>query len=286
MGKFWRSEAILECDLVEKSNPQENQPWRDAYKEFRQAASRLFADWIASFHSAARLGGFEVRSGYFPGANPFEYYASYKIKDDSEYYATRPFHVRFKLALPPSGDTHADYRNLVPRFGHVRFEDMYFESYADQSLGVVDWCKTFQRHKITGRYASSPLKPEQNWKELYIANRKMQESKLAVLWYTGEEGNEFIGLEASPLSPEAEAYGDYIQLPHGHYKIWDQYNTVGPQAEYVHFPRARILYKTSIHAFVVIGDKRIVGSKKVRAQLRERYHLPQPVIFKTDWHYQ
>lgn len=111
------------------------------------------------------------------------------------------------------------------------------------------------------------------------------ESKLAVFWYTGKAGNEFIGPEASLLSPEMETYGDYMQLPHDHFEIWDQYNTVGPHAEYDYYPRGRILFKVTIHKFVVIGDKRIVDDETVRHQLKEHYHLPQTTIFKTDEHY-
>lgn len=161
MGKFWQSEATLECDFVEKPDADESQPWRDAYDEFFHNAQNTFWEWVANFHSAALAGGFEVGNGHSPAASPFEHYASYKLKDDSECYATRPFYVHFKLVLHPGSVEREDFKRLTIRLRQIRFESLCFANYAEQLTGVANWCSSIQRHKVTGRRGSSSWSAEQ-----------------------------------------------------------------------------------------------------------------------------
>ena len=107
--------------------------------------------------------------------------------------------------------------------------------------------------------------------------------KLVVFWYTGST---FVGPSAALNDPRVETYGNFMQLPDDHFEIWDQYNTVGPDAEYNFWPRGRILFKVTIHKFVVIGDKRIIENETVRQKLLDHYNLPPTTIFETDEHYQ
>ncbi len=179
MGKSWRSEANLECDLVEDPHADESQPRWEAHDRFLKVAQAYFWDWIVNFYNAALTGGFEVKSERDTLVNPFEHYASFKLKDGSEYYATRPFHVHFKLVVHPSSVDKEDLKNLKLCFKTIRFEGMEFSGegdligYIKQLLGVAAWCKSIQRHKITGRRASSPWEPKPNWhKHLQASSNK------------------------------------------------------------------------------------------------------------------
>ncbi len=115
-----------------------------------------------------------------------------------------------------------------------------------------------------------------------VANTR--EGKLAVFWYTGEPGNEFIGPAATLRDPAvAESReGRCLELPYAHAEIWDQYNEMGPHVGYRTYPRGRIVFKVMIHKFVVQADGRIVEDAEVRQKLLEHYQLPPTTIFEVD----
>lgn len=151
MGKFWLSEACIECSVTERPDWDDGMPWQEAYDRYLHDALGLFDGVIADFKNAALAGGFEVHSDSRQFVTPFEHYTSFQLEEDSEYYVTRPFHVKFKLVLNPAHVDNNDFKRLMPVVKQVSFENRHFADCSAMAAGVEEWCKSILRHKTTGK---------------------------------------------------------------------------------------------------------------------------------------
>jgi hypothetical protein len=98
---------------------------------------------------------------------------------------------------------------------------------------------------------------------------------------------------------EAEAYGDCITHPRGHYECWQEWQALGgtrlvakgypakiAQTEYDEWPRGRVVYETPANRFVLYADRQLQRPEIVAA-LKTIFGLATAdVIVKSDLHYQ
>ena len=108
---------------------------------------------------------------------------------------------------------------------------------------------------------------------------------LSVFWYIN---GEFYGVDDTLRGEYVGNFGDFLQLNVDHFQIWEDIRRDAKLPEYVEYdeyPRARIMFNTKIHKFVVIGTESLTLDKSMQDKIRQHYGLPITTIFETDEHY-
>ncbi|WP_271594350.1 hypothetical protein [Bradyrhizobium sp. CCBAU 65884] len=104
-------------------------------------------------------------------------------------------------------------------------------------------------------------------------------------------------IDSTSLS-EAEAYGDFLTHPRGHYEVWSQWQQrrAAPLAgqsilqaityhEYEDFPRGRIVHEIKTGRFIIYADRRLQQAP-VMASIAEKFGLtPGTYSVRSDAHY-
>lgn len=121
--------------------------------------------------------------------------------------------------------------------------------------------------------------------------------KVGIFWYVPDNGKQ--SLVADQLSvADAEAYGDCLTYPRGHYEIWEEWQKLGasqlvrrglPAAiaghEYEEFPRGRVVYHRGQKHFIIYADRRLI-EPNITAYIAEKFGLEkEPWSVKPDDHY-
>lgn len=105
---------------------------------------------------------------------------------------------------------------------------------------------------------------------------------LAVWWKFGDS---FIGAVEPLDGPDVVQYGNTLQLAFDHFQIWDEFNPLGFGAEYDELPRGRVMFRTDIHKFVVIGPRMLMEDDAFRSKVLMFFGLPATTVFEWDEHY-
>lgn len=95
---------------------------------------------------------------------------------------------------------------------------------------------------------------------------------------------------------DAELYGDMLTSPHGHYDVWNEWQSKGhPDAslraviaasEYEEWPRGRIVFDTKSERFTLYADMQILKRPPLLSDIRELFKLPKRrTEAKPDSHY-
>ena len=86
-----------------------------------------------------------------------------------------------------------------------------------------------------------------------------------------------------------EKYGDFINIPDGHYENWEQLRKASgtlPE-DYTSYPRGRIVYRIKDQKFLVYLNKKHIKDIKIKKRIIKEFRLPADrVEFKHDRHYE
>ncbi|GJE41589.1 hypothetical protein [Methylobacterium soli] len=120
---------------------------------------------------------------------------------------------------------------------------------------------------------------------------------VGIFWGVPEGGRMVLVTDRTPLA-EAEAYGDCLTHPHGHYEVWEAWRRLGattlrrrglPPAiagnEYEAFPRGRVVYMRGPALFTLYADRRLQKPETI-AELVLRFGLAaECYAVRSDAHY-
>jgi len=75
---------------------------------------------------------------------------------------------------------------------------------------------------------------------------------------------------------EGEKYGDFINIPDGHYETWEQLRkTSGKLPEdYTAYPRGRIVYRITDQKFLVYLNRKHIKDTKIKKRIISKFRLP------------
>ena len=111
------------------------------------------------------------------------------------------------------------------------------------------------------------------------------------------EKNLVLLADKTPIE-HAEAYGENVTHPIGHYEFWDGLRRLGARAlvehglpekiswsEYEDFPRGRVIYSLNSKHFVIFADKRLQKRNFIE-QLVAAFEIPnEKYVVRSDPHY-
>ena len=111
------------------------------------------------------------------------------------------------------------------------------------------------------------------------------QNMLSLFWYI--DGN-FYGVDDYLKGDSVDQFGDFLQIDNDHFSIWPKIRfqaALSRNTEYDEYPRARIMFNTKLHKFVVIGTASLTLDPEMQNKIIEHYGLPMSTIFETDEHY-
>lgn len=109
------------------------------------------------------------------------------------------------------------------------------------------------------------------------------EARLGVFWLVDGK----LLIESAPLS-ECEQYGDQLNYPGSHIRVWErwqEYGKVPAETEYEEYARGRAMYSPSTNTFTLLADRCILKRKELIAAIKNELHLPKQTSLGTDPHY-
>ena len=80
----------------------------------------------------------------------------------------------------------------------------------------------------------------------------------------------------------AESYGDFLNYPYSHHKIWQKYYEFKYHVDFDYYPRGRVIDRKSDNTFLIYYDKCM---KSVVKSITQRYEC-QTAELHYDEHYQ
>jgi hypothetical protein len=86
-----------------------------------------------------------------------------------------------------------------------------------------------------------------------------------------------------------EKYGDFINIPDGHYETWEQLRNASKKLpeDYTSYPRGRIVYRINDKKFLVYMNRKHLKSEQIKKRIIEEFRLPaNHVEFIHDRHYE
>jgi len=109
------------------------------------------------------------------------------------------------------------------------------------------------------------------------------EPRLGIFWLV----NGKLLIDSAALS-ECEQYGDHLNYPGSHIRLWERWQQVGKapaESEYEEFARGRIMRDTKTKKFSLFADKCILTRKDLIAAIKKKLGLPKETSVGTDPHY-
>ena len=109
------------------------------------------------------------------------------------------------------------------------------------------------------------------------------EARLGVFWLVDGK----LLIESAPLS-ECEQYGDQLNYPGSHIRVWERWQEFGKvpaETEYEEYARGRAMYSPSTNTFTLLADRCILKRKELIAKIKEELRLPKQTTLGTDSHY-
>lgn len=109
------------------------------------------------------------------------------------------------------------------------------------------------------------------------------EARLGIFWFADGE----LLIACAPLS-ECEHYGDHLNYPDSHIRVWERWQEVGKapaETEYEEHARGRAVYDTKTKRFTLLADRCILKRKDLIATIKDELHLPKQTTLGTDPHY-
>ena len=122
--------------------------------------------------------------------------------------------------------------------------------------------------------------------------------QVGIFWdVPNRQGSTDLVAAAVPLA-EAEAYGDCLGFPRGHFEVWTEWQRRGattlarqslPPAivrhAYEHFPRGRIIHTAPEAIFTIYADRKLQNDELL-AEIVRRFGLAdQHLVVRSDAHY-
>ncbi len=81
---------------------------------------------------------------------------------------------------------------------------------------------------------------------------------------------------------EGEEYGDFLNYPHSHYKIWEENYKQRYKVDFDYYPRGRVVYRKSDDSYLIYFDKCM---EEFITAVTEKY-TDKSTILCYDEHYQ
>ena len=109
------------------------------------------------------------------------------------------------------------------------------------------------------------------------------EARLGVFWLVDGK----LLIESGQLS-ECEHYGDQLNNPGSHIRVWERWQEFGKvpaETEYEEHARGRAMYSPSTNTFTLLADRCILKRKELIAKIKEELRLPKQTTLGTDSHY-
>jgi len=121
---------------------------------------------------------------------------------------------------------------------------------------------------------------------------------IGIFWLIQSAGTAVLFTQRSALE-DAEAYGDCLTHPVGHYELWERLQAVPIHSfkkrrlpiairstEYEQFPRGRIVYEKPSDTFVIYADAKLQTPELI-SSLTRAFHLEAQanVVVRSDSHY-
>jgi hypothetical protein len=115
------------------------------------------------------------------------------------------------------------------------------------------------------------------------AAKPATEPRLGIFWLV--KGS--LLLDSVPVS-ECEKYGDHMNYPRGHNRVWEDWQQIGKvpvESEYEEYARGRVMCDTGAKQFSLFADRCILKRKDLIAAIKKELHLPKQTKLGTDPHY-
>ena len=121
---------------------------------------------------------------------------------------------------------------------------------------------------------------------------------VGIFWGIPEPARSWTILADATSLIEAEAYGEFLTHPRGHYEVWTRWQKIrtAPIAnrfilqaiadhEYEFFPRGRIVYNTGTGRFILYADRRLQQEATI-ARIASEFGLAAGTFtVRSDEHY-
>jgi len=94
-------------------------------------------------------------------------------------------------------------------------------------------------------------------------------------------------IDSVPLS-ECDKYGDHLNYPRGHNRVWEDWQQIGKapvESEYEEYARGRVMCDKGSKMFSLFADKCILKRKDLIAAIKKELNLPKETSLGTDEHY-
>ncbi|MBZ5598445.1 MAG: hypothetical protein LAN83_08985 [Acidobacteriia bacterium] len=114
-------------------------------------------------------------------------------------------------------------------------------------------------------------------------NHAKTEARLGICWLVDGK----LLIDSAPLS-ECEHYGDHLNYPGSHIRVWEGWQQVGKapaETEYEEYARGRVLCDKQGKKFTLLADTCILKQKHLIATIKKELHLPKQTSLGTDPHY-
>ena len=109
------------------------------------------------------------------------------------------------------------------------------------------------------------------------------EPRLGIFWLVKGK----LLIDSAPLS-ECEKYGDHLNYPGSHIRVWERWQQVGKapaETEYEELPRGRVMCDMKTGRFTLLADRCILKRKDFIAEIKKQLCLPKQTSLGTDPHY-
>ena len=86
-----------------------------------------------------------------------------------------------------------------------------------------------------------------------------------------------------------EKYGDFINIPGGHYETWEELRNASKKLpeDYTAYPRGRIVYRIKDQKFLVYLNRKHIKHEQIKKWIIKEFRLPvDQVELKHDHHYE
>jgi len=106
---------------------------------------------------------------------------------------------------------------------------------------------------------------------------------LGIFWFVKGK----LLIDSAPLS-ECEKYGEHLNYPKGHNRVWEHWQQIGKapvESEYEEYARGRVMCDMKTKRFTLLADKCILKRKDLIAAIKKELRLPKQTSLGTDPHY-